>query len=312
MALFLLACAIMLYLVGQSEHYRGRSEQALIDSNRQLNATIDHLRETQQQLIESEKLAALGSLVKGVTHQINTPLGVGVTAATHLQEEVRRLARQVQDDQLTRSALQHFIDTAQLANQMLVANLERATRLVHSFKQVASDQSEQNRESFQLFDCLEGVAVSLRPRLQDGRYRIELDCPPNISMNSFPSALSQTITQLAINAVQHGFDEQASGTLSIRCRPNNGRLRITLKDDGRGMEPEILARVFDPFVTTNRGQGSVGLGLHIAYNLVTGVLGGRINCESSPGSGTSLYLDLPLAAPELRVASNRARVGAVG
>lgn len=299
MVLFLLAAAIMLYLVGQAEHHRSRAEQAQMDANRQLSSTIDNLRETQQQLIESEKLAALGSLVKGVAHEINTPLGVGVTAATHLQEEVRTLARSAEDEDLTRSALKRFIDNAQMANQMLVANLDRAATLVRSFKQVASDQSEERRNTFHLNECLQGVTGSLRPRLQAGHHRITLDCPPDIDMDSFPGALSQTMTHLAINAMDHAFDERHPGTLKIDCKRHGERVRISCADDGVGMPADVLARVFDPFVTTGRGQGRVGLGLHIAYNQVTGILGGRIHCESSPGNGTRFFLDLPLTAPIL-------------
>ena len=310
MALFLLAAAIMLYLVGQAEHHRGRAEQAQMEANHQLSTTITHLRETQQQLIESEKLAALGSLVKGVAHEINTPLGVGVTAASHLQEEVRTLARNAQDDKLTRSALNRFIENAQMANQMLVANLDRAASLVRSFKQVASDQSEEHRNHFHLNECLDSVAGSLRPRLQAGHHRIEVDCAADIAMDSYPGALSQTITHLSVNALDHGFSDDRAGTLSISCRRNGDRVRITCSDNGSGIPTEVLARIFDPFVTTGRGQGRVGLGLHIAYNQITGILGGRINCESTPGNGTHFYLDLPLTAPVLtpRNGSLNARV----
>lgn len=307
MALFLLAAAIMLYLVGQAEHHRGRAEKAQMDTNRQLSTTIDNLRETQRQLIESEKLAALGSLVKGVAHEINTPLGVGVTAASHLQEEVRTLARSAEHEALTRSALKRFIDNAQMANQMLVANLDRASALVSSFKQVASDQSEELRNTFHLNECLDSVTDSLRPRMQAGHHHIELECPPDINMDSYPGALSQTITHLAVNALDHAFNDDRAGTLTIRCKCQDERVRIICSDDGAGIPPEVLARVFDPFVTTGRGQGRVGLGLHIAYNQVTAILGGRINCESSPGNGTRFHLDLPLTAPVLNPSSRNAR-----
>jgi len=297
--LFLLASAIMLYLVGQAEHFRGRAERAQMETNRQLNATIDNLREAQQQLIESEKLAALGSLVKGVAHEINTPLGVGVTAATHMQEEVRALARNMQNDKLTRSGLRQFVDNAQMANQMLVANLDRAAKLVHSFKQVASDQSEQVRSQFTLSECLDSISVSMRPKLTQSHHRIELNCPTNIRMDSFPGAVSQSLTHLISNALEHGLDPAQPGTVSIDCHRNGKRVRITCSDNGGGIAPDILARIFDPFVTTGRGQGRVGLGLHIAYNLITATLGGRINCESSATTGTRFYIDLPLNTPEI-------------
>ena len=304
MALFLLAATIMLFLVSQAEHHRSRAEKSQRQANQQLNATIDNLRETQQQLIESEKLAALGSLVKGVAQEINTPLGVGVTAASHLQEEIRTLARTAHDEKLTRSAINRFIDNAQMANQMLVANLNRAATLVRSFKQVASDQSEELRNYFALDECLDGVIVSLRPRLQAGHHRIDLDCPLDIDMDSFPGALSQTITRLSVNALDHAFSDDHPGTLTITCQRQGERVRITCADDGPGMPADVLVRVFDPFITTGRGQGRVGLGLHIAYNQVTGILGGRITCESSVGNGTRFHLDLPLTAPVLSPRNN--------
>lgn len=302
MALFLLVSTAMLYLIGQAEHQRSRAEQAQLQTNRQLQDTIKHLRETQEQLIASEKLAALGSLVKGVAHEINTPLGVGVTAASHLQDEVNALAAQLRHKQITRSQLAGFIDTAQMTNQMVVANLDRAVGLVQSFRQVASDQSDDIRRDFNLYQCLDGVVASLAPRVEQNGDRIELDCPHDLDLDSYPSALIQVLTQLSINALDHGFGSGASsrsgGTLSIDCRRRGDRVRITCSDDGAGMAPEVLSRLFDPFVTTQRGQGYVGLGLHIAYNLVTGTLGGRINCDSQPGKGTRFFIDLPLQAPQ--------------
>lgn len=302
MALFLLVSAVMLYLVGQAEQHRSRAEQAQLQANQQLQDTVKHLRETQKQLIESEKLAALGSLVKGVAHEINTPLGVGVTAASHLQDEVNSLADQMRLKSLTFSQLARFIDNAQMANQMVVANLDRAVGLVQSFKQVASDQADAVRRDFNLRECLDSVVASLAPRLEQGNKRIELSCPQELDLDSYPAALFQVVTQLSINALDHGLGETATpagGTLSIDCVRRGERVRITCADDGAGMPTEILARVFDPFVTTQRGQGYLGLGLHIAFNLVTGTLGGRINCDSELGKGTRFFIDLPLHAPYL-------------
>lgn len=268
----------------------------------ELRQSLDELRAAQAQLVQSEKMAALGSLVAGIAHEINTPLGIGVTAASHVELTVRALNERFARGELTRQDMEGFLGSATEACEMVLANLQRAADLVRSFKQVAVDQSSGERRRFSLKPYLEEVLRSLGPQLRRTRHEVLLDCPANLEIDSYPGAYSQVVTNLVLNSLSHGFDGVEQGRIEIEVRREGESLRLRYRDNGRGIAPEHLPRIFDPFFTTRRGLGGSGLGLHVVYNLVTQTLGGTIECRSAPGEGVSFEIDLPLRPP-LRAAA---------
>lgn len=271
--------------------------EALAQSNTDLKFTLDQLRRTQRQLIESEKLAALGGLVAGVAHEINTPLGVGVTAASHLQQETEHLARLLNDSRMTRAELDRFIEQARLSSDLVLRNLDRASHLVKSFKQVAVDQSSEQRRVIDAREYLAEILLSLHPRLKKSRIQIETVCPEHVIMDTFPGALYQILVNLVMNSLVHGYDEGTAGRIDIQVQRDGETVVIDYADDGRGMTEEIQKRIFEPFFTTRRGCGGSGLGMHIVYNLVTQILCGTVTCESEPGHGARFHLEIPRTAP---------------
>jgi PAS domain S-box-containing protein len=268
----------------------------------ELRQSLDELRAAQAQLVQSEKMAALGSLVAGIAHEINTPLGIGVTAASHVELAVRALNERFARGELTRQEMEGFLGNATEACEMVLANLQRAADLVRSFKQVAVDQSSGERRRFSLKPYLEEVLRSLGPQLRRTRHELLLVCPENLEIDSYPGAYSQIVTNLVLNSLTHGFDGIEQGRIEIEVLREGESLRLRYRDNGKGIAPEHLPKIFDPFFTTKRGVGGSGLGLHVLYNLVTQTLGGTIECRSKPGEGVSFEIDLPMRPP-LRAAA---------
>jgi len=271
-----------------------RRTQALAQANLELTETLDELRRAQLQLVQSEKFAALGSLVAGVAHEINTPLGVGVTAASHLQSETETLGKILSQRQMTRGDLDRFLENARQSSDLILRNLERASQLVRSFKQVAVDQSSEQRRVFDLKLYLGDIVTSLYPRLKKARAEVEIRCPTPLSMDSYPGALYQIMVNLLINSLVHAFDAKHGGRISIDVRVEEAIAVIDYRDDGRGMDAETSRRIFEPYFTTRRASGGSGLGLHIVNNLTTQLLGGSVRCDSAPGAGAHFELRIPL------------------
>jgi signal transduction histidine kinase/ligand-binding sensor domain-containing protein len=263
-------------------------------ANESLRHTIGQLRDAQAQLVESEKMAALGGLVAGVAHEINTPLGVGVTASSHLDAEARRLGVLIDNGQLQRSDLDAFQRMARESTQLILRNLQRADKLVKSFKQVAVDQSSEQRRTIDLGGYLDEILTSLHPALKKTRHEVVVDCPAGLSFETYPGAIYQIVVNLVMNSLLHGFDGVESGHIRITVTPGENALTIVYEDDGRGMGEETRRHVFEPFFTTRRGEGGSGLGLHIAYNLATQVLRGTIAVESAPGRGVRFTVRFPV------------------
>lgn len=259
----------------------------------ELSETLDNLRAAQRQIVESEKLAALGGLVAGVAHEINTPVGIAVTAASHLTERTWELREAVESGALKRSALESFLDTVEEAGGLVVSNLGRAAELVRSFKQVAVDQSSEARRTFEFRRYLEDILQSLRPKLKRAPHRIEIDCDEELTVTSYPGAVAQVVTNLVMNSLVHGYDHGQEGTIRFVVSAHAGGVRLVYSDDGRGVAPDVLERMFDPFFTTRRGTGGSGLGLHIVHNLVTQRLAGAVSAHSTPGQGTAFTIDIP-------------------
>jgi len=283
-----------------NEELESRVEKRTEDltrANIELRDTLQKLTLMQRQLLESEKMAVLGALVAGVAHEINTPLGVTVTAASHLQEETARVARLMGEGVLTRNDLQGFETTVRESADMILRNLRRADRLVKSFKLVAVDQSSEERRTIELGAYLNEILASLTPVLKKVPHKIRVDCPIPISVSTFPGALYQIISNLLMNSVTHGFDPGKPGEITITARAAGDRMHLEYRDNGKGMTDAVRAQIFDPFFTTRRGQGGSGLGMHVVYNLVTQLLKGSIRVESAPQAGTKFEIDLPLEVP---------------
>ena len=271
--------------------------QELARSYIQLKEAFATIERAQEELVRSEKLASLGSLVAGVAHELNTPLGNSLTVATTLAERTRAFEKAVEGGALRRSTLAEFVQGTNQATELLTKNLFRASDLITHFKQVAVDQTSAQRRGFDLAETVAEVVVTLQPLFKKTPHHIELTIPSGIMMDGYPGPLGQVITNLVSNALVHAFEGREAGTVRIAAEPRDGQVRLTVSDDGRGIAIEHQAKVFDPFFTTRLGQGGSGLGMHIVYSIVTRVLGGRIALASQPGQGTILTLDLPLTAP---------------
>lgn len=294
-------------MIGQVENRTralAQSEEHLRSAKERAETALGELKAAQKSLVQAEKMSALGMLVAGVAHEINTPVGIGVTAASYLAERTQQFRTAFEAGQLRRSVVQDYVTVALESTGLVLSNLERASELVMNFKQVAVDQVSGERRCFNLRRFIDGLLVSLTPHLRPSPHRLRVDCPDDIELDSYPGALSQIITNLVFNALVHAFDDGTSGLIVITAVPSvpdvpsaPDGIILTIADDGRGIPPENLPRIFDPFFTTRRGAGGTGLGLHVVFNSVTGALGGHVNVESHPGNGTRFILTLPTIAP---------------
>lgn len=271
----------------------------LEQANQELSQTLATLKTAKDQLVQSEKLAALGALVAGVAHELNTPIGNGLTVASSLQFRVEELATLL-DKGMKRSDLSEFLEDTRMATDILTRNLARAGALVASFKQVAVDQTSSQRRRFLLSDLVSEILLTLNPTIRSAGCHMQVDVADTLQMDSFPGPLGQVLNNLINNAIVHGFQQQASGTISIVARAlGDAQLTLLVQDDGCGIPEADMVHVFEPFFTTRMGHGGSGLGLHIVHNLVTGVLGGTIEAQSEVGRGALFTLTLPMSAPIL-------------
>jgi signal transduction histidine kinase len=271
---------------------------AEIRDKRRLAEAALHASETQRYLIETERLAALGGLVAGVAHEISSPIGTSLTVASTLALRSADFTHQMASGQVRRASLVEFADGCRGAAELLVANLQRAGGLIQSFKQVAVDRSSDDRRPFDLKLATEQVIASVRSRLLKSQSSLAIEVPSDIIMDSFPGPYGQVLTNLIFNAITHGFTDGPGGQMLIKARRLGvEQVEITFSDDGSGVPEEVQRHVFDPFFTTRRAQGSIGLGLYIVHNLVTQQLGGRITLVSALGKGTTVCMTLPLLAP---------------
>jgi signal transduction histidine kinase len=260
--------------------------------------TYEILNAAQAQLVESEKMAALGSLVAGVAHEINTPVGVCVTAASRLETKTNGFDKLFVEGKMKKSDVKDYLETAKEGNKILMTNLRRAADLVQSFKSIAVEQTSENRRLFNLKTYLEETILSLKPEFKNKPYQIELDSE-DIEIISFAGPFSQIITNLVMNSLIHAFKGRESGLIKIKTQQNSKHVTINYSDNGNGMTPEVLERLYEPFFTTNREGGGSGLGMNIVYNLTVQKLGGKMNVRSQPGQGVHFTFEFPLELPEV-------------
>ena len=265
--------------------------------NHELSNALDTLSRAQDELVRRDKMAALGALVAGVAHELNTPIGNSLVVATSLAERTRTVVTSLADG-LRRSVLERYLADAGEAGDLLVRNLKRAATLVAGFKQIAVDHASLERREFSLTELLFDLAAPLRVAAKGAGVKLELALEPGVVMDSYPGPLSQVVTELFENCLAHAFPEGRGGGVKIAAAMRSGELvAISVEDDGAGMAPEVQARVYDPFYTMRMGSGRSGLGLHVAHNIVSNILGGRIELRSAPGQGACFTLLLPPAAP---------------
>lgn len=263
------------------------------DQNRQLEKTLEDLTYTQTQLIEAEKMASLGSLVAGVAHEINTPLGISITASTHLESISAELQIKVQSGQLRKSDLEGYLVQVQEGMSIMASNLHRAAELVQSFKQVAVDQSTDDLRTFEVVSYLQGIMTSLSPRFRQSLVKVVLEPYPEFKIQSHPGSFYKIVSNLVLNALVHGFEPLQPGEIHITVNRESKKLILKVSDDGLGMDEATRRQIFEPFFTTRRGRGGVGLGLSIVFNLVTHQLGGTIEVRSNLGEGSTFIVDIP-------------------
>ncbi|MFZ9888745.1 MAG: sensor histidine kinase [Myxococcota bacterium] len=276
------------------------SNQLLEARATELSASLAQLREAQETLVRQEKMASLGGLVAGIAHEINTPLGVAITAITLGEERLSELLHRTSTGQLTRGDMKSLLGEVAESLKLAFSNLQRGAALVQSFKKVAVDQSMEAPKELSLDELLGDVTESLRPMMKRAQVAAEVtvNVRPRVLIDA--GALIQVLTNLLQNACVHAFDEGCSDrTVRLVLDQDEGGVRLRVADNGVGMSEAVVRNVFEPFFTTKRATGGSGLGMHITHNLVTGRFGGQISLRSSPGQGTEWILRLPYGTPAL-------------
>ena len=275
-----------------------KTEDELRASKEKAESALFELNAAQQNLIDAERLAALGGLVAGVAHEVNNPIGISLTVASSFARRAEMFEAELRSDgPLRRSQLEEFVRNSRDAAQQLVANLHRAGELIQSFKQVAVDRSHAERRQFSLGEATDQIIASLRPVLKKAAIALSVDVPEGLLIDGYPGSYGQILTNLFLNAANHAFADGRSGKISISARARGvDDVEIIFADNGAGMTPDVQRQAFDPFFTTRRNEGGTGLGLHIVYNLVTQQLGGRMMLDSRLGQGTTFRIIMPRAA----------------
>ncbi len=279
---------------------KARYQKDLESANKELKISLDTLEQARDQLVQSEKMAALGELVAGVAHEINTPVGVGVTAASFLDAKTKEFSSLYESGELKRSELENYLKTVQEVSNSILINMARAAELISSFKQVAVDQSSEKRRRFNLKEYIDEILLSLRPRYKKTNHAINVTCAPDIEITSYPGAVSQILNNLIMNSLIHGFKDMDAGKIQIDITREDDKVSFVYKDNGAGMDETQKEKAFDPFFTTMRGKGGTGLGMSIVFNLVTQTLQGKVVLDSTLGKGVAFTMTLPELSDDLK------------
>jgi len=267
---------------------------ALKESNQELLSAIGKLHEYKDQLVESEKMASLGDMVAGVAHEVNTPIGLGVTASTLLEDRLNEIKTAYDDKTLKSSQLRKFLEDGQENISIIYRNLDRAAKLISSFKKVAVDQSSEEERVVVFSELLNEVVLTLAPQLKNLPFEITLDCPENLSVITKPGPINQILINLIMNSITHGFEGRDEGQINIEVIQMGQQIGISYRDNGRGIDNKIKAKIFAPFTTTKRGKGGSGLGLHLVFNLVTQALEGNIQLDEQETVGVHFDISFPV------------------
>ena len=273
-----------------------QAEEAATRASAQTAQALQELRQAQDSLVQSERLASLGALVAGIAHEINTPVGISLTSASVLLQETNHIRQALDAGSIKKSDILAYADTAAEGARLIMSNAERAAHLIQSFKQIAVDQTNEMRRPFRLKEYIDEVIMSLHPRLKHTHINVMVDCPADIELDSYPGAFAQVLTNLTMNALTHAYDAGSVGCIHIDAALLDDNVDIIFRDDGKGIATEHLEKIFDPFFTTQRGRGGTGLGLNIVFNLIAKRFGGSIGVESHLGKGTAFRIRLPRVA----------------
>jgi C4-dicarboxylate-specific signal transduction histidine kinase len=259
----------------------------------ELEKSLENLTEAQDHIIQTEKMASLGRLVAGVAHEINTPIGISITASSFLEDSIKNFSKLYDDNAITKQAMSNHIELSLSSSALIQTNLVRAAELIQGFKEVSVDQSSNAIREINLQHYLSEIIASLLPTIKQSKCQINVSCTEMLIIRTSPGTIAQIITNLITNALIHAFEDNQPGIININVKQRNDNIILRFKDSGSGITPENLINIFEPFFTTKRGSGGSGLGMHIVYNLVTQSLNGTIECKSTVGEGTNFLIQFP-------------------
>jgi len=263
------------------------------DQVKEIQEKTENLEKSQKQLIQSEKMASLGQLVTGVAHEINTPVGIGVTVSSSLSKSTKKILSSFENKTMSKTDLTKYFSSTIESSELILQHLLQTADLIKSFKMVSADQTAHEKRKFNVKSYLENIILSLRPELKNKPHRIKINCDDDIQIDSYPGAMAQVVTNMVFNSLIHAFDDGDTGTIEIEVTQNASQIILKYSDNGKGVSKEDIKKIFDPFFTTKRGTGGTGLGMHIVYNTVTQIMKGSISCESIQGQGISFIINLP-------------------
>lgn len=284
----------ILHLNQELEDKVNRRTEALKESNQELLSTLEKLHQFQGQLVENEKMASLGDMVAGIAHELNTPVGLGITASSLLADNLSTIKHAYDEKTLKGSELNRFLIDNESNIGIIKRNLKRTAELISSFKQVAVDQYYEENKTFNIKQLIDGVCITLAHELRDTDYKINIHCDDDLIVNSKAGPLNQILINLIMNSKIHAFQNTNNGEITINVIEDSNQLNIIYQDNGVGIDESIKHKVFEPFVTTKRGEGGSGLGLHLVYNLVTQALGGSIQLNTPSKQGVIFEIKLPI------------------
>ncbi len=274
-------------------------QKVVAERSVQLQAKVEELTKTRQELVQSEKMASLGRLVAGFAHELNTPIGVALTSASVLQGETQKINQIMEQDEVNVDELLSALDSIDKGADLALSSLERAANLVTSFKRTAVDQTSDEVRKFQVQEVIQDIIRTLHSQFKHTDIKIQADCPEDLNVVSIPGALEQILTNLLMNSLIHGFNEgKNAGTINIVAQLGGNNLHLQYSDTGKGIAPENLEKILEPFFTTHRAHGGSGLGMYICYNIVTSKLNGTMTCESMLGKGVTFKIEFPAISAE--------------
>lgn len=262
----------------------------LMEQKDELESMVETLKITQDKLIEAEKMSSLGVLVAGIAHEVNTPIGIGLTGVTHFLEITKKLNIQYEDDNMSQEEFEEYLRTSTEIANLINSNLHKTAQLIKNFKQISFDQSSEEKRTFNLKEYIEEILFSIHNITRKTNIKIINTCDEDTDIHSYPGAISQVMTNLIINSIRHGFEEKQNGIITINAEKQEQVIKLIYTDNGRGIPKENLPKIFDPFFTTNREKGGTGLGLNILYNIVSTTLHGTIKCISEENQGVKFII----------------------
>ena len=280
-------------------------EQLVAKRTIELQNSLEQLKQTQEQLIQSEKMAALADLVTGVAHEMNTPLGICVTAISLQLDTLSTLNDQFKTGKISASSLKKYLEQSKEQLILIERSIQRSSDLVANFKRVAVDQTYEVITELSFNEYLHTIINSFTTELKTIKYSVNISVSELIKITTYSGAWTQVVTNLINNSIEHGFSASKKGLISIKAQKNKDRLEFYYHDNGKGLSQEQLTRIFDPFYTTNRGSGGTGLGMHIVFNLITQKLAGQIECTSTLGEGVTFKIDVPMVLERKKTNDNK-------